>query len=157
MSGINFNLLDLTLETVQKLESGKKAGKWAQGTWCTGEPAKSQKIKGEGETYVPIKVNCGTAMCFAGWAISLGGGRLVIPADSVDDVDADGVTFAEEAWHPDYGVGYVSEVAQYLLGIDDDDADAMFEAYNEMEDLEKHVVNLHEYGNAAGYEDEFDD
>lgn len=126
MATVNTELLKATLEHIKD-----NPETWDQGQWC------------------------GTAQCFAGWAVSLAG-MLANPETDcvyVDDMPAElmGVV------HPDIEKVSVREAAVIALGIIDAElidngpegsgepeeaAAVLFYAGNELEDLERFVADL---------------
>lgn len=78
---------------------------------------------------------CGTAQCFAGWAVHLQGGRVVDEESAIVEV----------GWHRDH----VQDVAESLLGLDGWESGALFAGGNTLEELElmvKDLVNGDELG-----------
>lgn len=126
---LNVDLLDKTMDHIRQLEAFKAEGllmneHWDQGTWGT-----------QTET-------CGTAMCFAGWAVKLAGGNLVARAvvaarPSPLSNGTDLVVLKDDGT-----VREVDVVAVELLGLTDGEETDLFEADNDLEDLEVYVRHI---------------
>lgn len=96
---------------------------------------------------------CGTARCFAGWASFLAGGRFISSEeDKTHIVAANGVKNfrASTIRTPDGELLHVGDHAVIVLGVDEFEADIMFEPGNSIADLRRMVDNLVEFGTIAG-------
>lgn len=96
---------------------------------------------------------CGTARCFAGWASYFAGGRFVSSeSDIATIVASNGVkSFRSSVVRtPEDGLLHVADHAVLALGIDDGDADLLFDAMNSVADLRAMVDNLIGYGTVHG-------
>jgi hypothetical protein len=82
-----------------------------------------------------VQRDCGTAMCFAGWACALEGFSM-----NVEDLDLDGVTSALE------NGDQIDTTAARLLGIDWPSALTLFSADNTITDLKHYVDEIAEHG-----------
>lgn len=92
--------------------------------------------------------HCETGMCFAGWAITLSGGKWDDSSDELVHVDSAVASWAlqNDSWvrrHPS-GEALVTAAAyaQYLLGLDPCDADDLFRGSNTLDDLREIVDSL---------------
>lgn len=134
MSTPNVALLRQTLEHVKTNE-----GDWIQNQWIT--PADEREDP-----------SCGTAYCFAGWAVALSGYKIErtgnvrtnqLPPEMVDHLDAEDRVFPSG-----YAGGPVAEcgsVAAVLLGIRHFDGRGgchLFCGHNDLDDLERMVAEL---------------
>lgn len=90
---------------------------------------------------------CGTAYCFAGWAVLLGTG----PSGQVDEDDEvprkalpneDEIEEHFDDAPASAGYVHVAVAARHLLGLTHDDAEALFGGGNELADLEHMVAEL---------------
>lgn len=111
--GINTALL---LRTLAHIEANPH--QWYQATW-----------------------RCETALCFAGWAVTLAGGRwLTKPGDRFDQF------LAPEPDDPKEDIGtrgvHIRRRAKRLLGLDEEQADRLFASCNTLEDLREIVAEL---------------
>jgi hypothetical protein len=72
---------------------------------------------------------CGTSMCVAGWAVHLAGLKPA-PEDAFTSSFTEGIviTDVETVWNGDFEE-HISDVAADLLGLDPDQADALFEPF----------------------------
>lgn len=92
---------------------------------------------------------CGTAYCFAGWALTLIGVPIspalgLVEVNSLPiDARARLLEMPSAEWHH-HGrlVAHVSDVAQAVLGLEDDDADRLFDACNDLANLRYLVDEL---------------
>lgn len=134
MPTLNVALLDQTLAHVEKLaaqqsewwaaymdrkatDKDKPADTWNQGTWAR----KNERQDEDGEYYT-----CGTTACFAGWAVELSGkDALAMEIDMNDPRDMP-----------------VREEAMELLGLTDEEAFALFEGTNGLDDLRMIVAAI---------------
>ena len=119
---------------------------WYQGDWRT---LRSFLVDPADEA---TPTDCGTAMCFAGWAAELSGAEYAYPAgDStiVDHVTYGGDIDSVEAAHivnTDEGLVHVQDYATRALGIDEGQANRLFHGANTISDLKNHVARIIEQG-----------
>lgn len=89
------------------------------------------------------ETDCGTAYCFGARATVISGipikvdelGAYILPQDVPDGVEGITWTFRDDRIT-------VKSVATSLLGLDEEQADRLFDPFNEVEDLEKIVNDL---------------
>lgn len=115
-------------------------------------------IEAHPETWHQAEWRCGSSMCFAGWTCELSGGRWVngpnswhsdlLFAEFAESVEG----HAEFTAHEGHVVVTAHERAQRLLGLGEDQADALFSAYNTIDDLRAIVAQL--TAEAAAVDDE---
>lgn len=120
---VNVALLRKTLEVVEEeaVKLGTEECRWDQGSW-----------------------RCGTGMCFAGWAVHLDGAKWASEdgySDHYDDVVAEpGDNVTSVPWDDvTPGVTAVVSVAiraQQILGLTDDEANVLFAASNDIDDIQ---------------------
>jgi len=120
MSTPNKVLLQQTLTYIKRYPDT-----WYQGDWS-------------------LQTDCGTAHCFAGWAVKLGGVTL----DEDDEVLRASLPSPDELQkHIDDdpaspGYVHVSVAARHLLGLTPEQAEELFSGANAVEDLERIVAEL---------------
>lgn len=101
--------------------------------------------------YVPV--TCNTTFCIAGWATTLTGGKwaddeYMVFDPNLDDVDdkevltVEGKTPSGEWVDTEVEVIPCSNRAQALLGLTTEEADALFNGSNKMEDVEEVVRQI---------------
>jgi hypothetical protein len=121
--------VDLLRRTLARIEAEPKA--WLQSAWMT-------------DLAKVVPNECGTAYCFGGHAVVLYGnvldmgerGNLVHPLPG-DDVDPD------ETWRENgRPVMETWDYARTVLGLTEDQADALFNMYNELDDLRRIVTSI---------------
>lgn len=104
---------------------------WNQRTWAT-----------------PPSGACGTAYCFAGWAVALTGARIDAEDETVEvESLPEDVRRRLREYHAVYryeGDAYIPTVARVALGIAHADADVLFASYNGLSDLRRIVAELTE-------------
>jgi hypothetical protein len=156
-------LLTKTLAKIEEIEA-KGQGGWDQGEWVAWPaPDAERAVKGKkgrfrsvfdassSEQVALLPVDCGTAKCFAGWAVALAG---------------EGIRQRVYRWKNDQGewvYGYgsagvevggrwvpVSDRAEQLLGLDPYEAGALFSGSNSLDDLREYVGNLIDGKDIAG-------
>jgi hypothetical protein len=92
----------------------------------------------------PLDAGCGTAFCFAGWVAALDGVRWyptgtydwIGAPEKCDCTDVDGLC------HDSRHTEVLSDYAAWRLGLDDDDAEALFDSGNGIDDLRRGVDAL---------------
>lgn len=136
---INFKLLDEILEFIKVHPTV-----WKQAAWF----AHVDKKTGSTRFYVKEEEvtdanSCGTSFCFAGHVAIASG--FPAPPKSNNIAWARLVVTEEGSWTED-----VSEFAQNVLGLDYDQADALFDGANDLGNLEWIVAVLHRKPNASG-------
>lgn len=97
----------------------KHPKEWDQGAWGVQRPA------------------CGTAMCFAGHAIVMSGGKLIY-----DDPDSEGFRDAVGCRFPHRATEDIGDAAARVLGINNYDASDLFYYGNDLDDLTRRVTEL---------------
>lgn len=126
---LNVELLDKTLDYIKTLEAFRADGvemdeRWNQASWGIQGP------------------ECGTAMCFAGWACKLAGKRLVVERMTTRWLDNErreaGVLVVED---DDGGRREISEVASELLGLNVFEK-TLYDGSNDLSDLESTVARI---------------
>lgn len=101
---------------------------WNQGAWMSGNACGSHSITGSG-LVTEKGINCGTAACFAGWAVILFGAEgLRIPSSG-----------GEFVVFPDGRKVFLPKYARELLGLSAIQAGQLFAAANKLADLEAMV------------------
>lgn len=88
---------------------------------------------------------CGTGMCFAGWAATLAGGQWYEDDQSVHRDEL----IAEDGDTGEYDHGgvitvHVDDRARRILGLDEGQAERLFDAVNNLHDLRRIVGELTE-------------
>lgn len=91
--------------------------------------------------------HCGTSHCFAGFA------ELIANNIPIETSSEDLVAIRHTKLLP-YGTG---SYAEKLLGISDDDGEALFHGHNTLEELECMVAYLIEHGSLEDFEDYTDE
>lgn len=137
--GFNADLADEVIAVIEAMPE-----RWDQETWATSEkcPDPDKDILEEGWS-------CGTGMCFAGWSVAIGHELEWIESNSqfypccfaIPAGEAEIPSFmpARES----YAQGMtIEEAARYLLGITVSEADALFAAGSNLEDIKQHVAKL---------------
>jgi len=81
----------------------------------------------------PDGADCGTAGCFAGWACMLSGNQ---PDWTMSNGKWTNTVTADGYWK------YVGDRAAELLGISEVDAEMLFDADNQRDDLDRHVAEI---------------
>lgn len=131
--GFNAELADEVLAVIAAMPK-----LWQQDEWAVSDKCPTGEADILEEAW-----SCGTAMCFAGWAVALG--------HELEWFDQDGYCSAApsgEAEVVDYYWGErlsgmsVPSAATYLLGINFDEADNLFDGKNSLDDLERKVAML---------------
>lgn len=124
----NVELLDRTMAEVEKA-ARRKRRTWDQGTY--------RRV-----------TDCGTAMCFAGWALTLDGAKW---ADEVTDDHVDSWSVVARRGEPldmrtSEGVrlAFAPVAAQKRLGLTDPEADHLFAGDNTLADLRRIVSEIKE-------------
>lgn len=91
-----------------------------------------------------VVTDCGTAHCFAGWAVKLGGTAPdeddEVLRESLPDSNEINTHFDDEEASPGYV--HVSVAARHLLGLTPEQADDLFSGANAIVDLERIVAEL---------------
>jgi hypothetical protein len=100
------------------------------------------KIKADPKSWDQTKWICGTAACFAGHAVLMEGATPGPPEESVLKYWPNSGTTRCET--PSGGLRQVSELAKEILDLTSCQGDCLFEAENELIDLEKMVDALEE-------------
>lgn len=91
--------------------------------------------------YWGTKTDCGTAMCFAGWAVTLEG--WVFQFGDYESTDPNERSLSSFVVKGDDQIGrHVPEVARALLGLENHEAETLFDAINTPEMLERMVKDL---------------
>lgn len=91
---------------------------------------------------------CGSGMCFAGWACTFDGGQWAFDAANPGVQGVQDLLIAEPedaafAWTvADRSVVHTEERAIRVLGLTDDQADALFAGSNTLDDLRRMVAGL---------------
>jgi hypothetical protein len=86
---------------------------------------------------------CGTRQCFAGWAVHLDGWRPTDDASAVRDFDILGDQDGDcPIVQQGSTMGPVKEVARQILGLDHEQADDLFGAFNSRKCLRELVEEL---------------
>jgi len=133
----NIDQLDKTLSHIETLDAFKREGvatdQWRQTRWTGEALARTQ-------TPPTVQEPCGTAGCFAGWALLLNGYQLA-PVEKRGQM-------GRYIYTPDGDrVVSVSEEAARLLGIDELDANrpgGLFFGANDLDDIRRIVGELRE-------------
>lgn len=117
---VNADLLRKTLEQIEK-----EPWRWDQKTWRRRKRSKAHP-------------ECKTAMCFAGWAVTLAGEEFLVP-DKFVIRNHGGV---EELLmpHDTSGGGSIRSRAIHVLGLTEDQAEELFDHMNTKKDLYE-IVN----------------
>lgn len=135
---MNKTLLREVFEQVQA-EAHAEDCHWKQATWLQQRmsDADVEEVHLNTNTHGPEDVllvtpNCGTAMCFAGWATVVGdpGSRFIL-----DDDTSAGVAMADRVLLTDGSVRNISSAAEEMLGIGWADGSRLFDGDNTLEDL----------------------
>lgn len=129
-------LLFWATEEAAKQAEGKPS-EWDQKHWAAVDWV--AKMVG-----VTVPVDCGTACCFAGKAVARAGGKFLISPSS-------GVAFHAELNGRRVNV---SDTAREILGITEDQADALFHSGNKLEDLERIVQAIKEGDPRPDYDED---
>jgi hypothetical protein len=152
----NIKMLEKTLDVIK---ANKK--RWDQGMWRGLIDPKARKKVMEDPNATPA---CGTAMCFAGWAVSLDRGRWAVSDKTLFDLT---VNYEENGeWDPrlayedkliarkseieagltdmDNGKHYISveQRARNVLGLTQREANVLFSGDNNLSDLNALVKKL---------------
>lgn len=122
---LNVDLLDKTLDHIHTLEAFREEGveigdRWNQGNWA-------------------LQEECGTACCFAGWAVKLAGHRLVTTGECTCGCGSYSNELVVEL--PDGTTERVAEVAKRELGFAGDEIE-LFNSGNLLEDLDRIVGQI---------------
>lgn len=125
----NRDLLLKTLDHIEHLEAFRKEGLQTDTIWYQPDWA-HQVLDAQGEV-------CGTAMCFAGHAVTLAGERIEF-ANRPCDCGCGQVS--REARME--GGGCISERARILLGLHHGQASRLFYGRNTIADLRRQVADL---------------
>lgn len=96
---------------------------WDQGSWAKVAP----------------QVACGSACCIAGKAVARAGGVFLLPVGP-----RPGRTTTDFAEMPNGREVYISDEAEDLLGLNSDQADALFEQDNTIEDVRRIIAEIKE-------------
>lgn len=124
MSGPNVDLLNRTLAHIEA-----NPDEWDQHTWRR-------------------KTECGTAMCFAGWAVTFSGGQWTEPAVEIPDpigydrshfLTAEPEDYADEACNAAIPV---DDRACRVLGLTSKQADRLFWGGNTLADVREIVAEI---------------
>ena len=78
--------------------------------------------------------NCGTAACFAGWAVTLAGWKMVVASRRS--------AMADTCVNEDGKKRVIAGLAREILGLDYGDSEVLFDAFNTVEDLELMAKDL---------------
>lgn len=140
----NVPLLNAVIEHIEA-----NPNDWYQGDWRTLRTF----LRDDQGIPVPLPAaDCGTAMCFAGWAAQLSGAEYAYPAgdgELHDDVIVSDGTDSVEAAHivrTDEGLVHVQDYATRALGIDEGQSNRLFHGANTLADLKRHVARIIEQG-----------
>lgn len=142
--GFNAELADEVLAIIAAMPQ-----RWNQGLW-----AESKSCPAEDKDILEEAWSCGTAMCFAGWAVAIGHDLewyQPYEGEACEAVPAGEAEVFTDNWGDRYVNGMsIFEAAAYLLGISDTDAEALFDGCNDLEDLQRLVANFkRKYGVAS--------
>lgn len=98
-------------------------------------------IEAEPEKWDQKDWRCGTGMCFAGWAATLAGGKW---AYGPDETGRDMLAAEPEDDELSRRLGTIqaADRAQRLLGLNEWDADELFDGGNDLDDLRRIVESL---------------
>lgn len=120
---LNVKAIRETLEKVEQ-EAEKDSGLWDQGHWVVvgGEAEPVNVIDNEGDEYFVVMNHCGTTGCFAGHGVLMNGYLPMRQSSLVFNPTT-------------MGVSHVQEAAVDLFGLTVDEADALFNGENRIEDL----------------------
>ena len=115
--------VELLKQVLQHIET--HPDEWDQREWVTDWPG------------------CKTAYCFAGWTAVLAGAR----PDEDDEVPraslpAELANVESCSWPASKGFLHVADAAMYLLGLNEHEADELFEEDNTLDDLRRIVGEL---------------
>lgn len=131
MTEPNIDLLYKTLDHIETLEAFRAEGvylkdRWNQGTWAI------QYRDSDGDL-------CGTACCFAGWAVHLAGDHFVNDVGcDMEGCDCDEIV----AEAPDGNIEHIAERAQELLGLDWRERGRLFNGSNTLDQLREVVAQI---------------
>lgn len=136
----NIELLDKVLNHIQA-----QPYTWDQDVWRTfGNDTNFKTVTDDNKSKDVLAVDCGTSFCFAGWACQLSNepaewhSKTTLYANEADieqhgdEVDTAG---GFKVIEPGYR-------AQRLLGLDNDQAEAMFAEGRTMEELENYIEQI---------------
>lgn len=103
-----------------------------------------EQIETHPETWYQNAYRCNTGMCFAGWAAELAGGKwLSSPGGAVSDLLIAEPDDGEDAlYRGDVLSIDASARAKRVLGIDEDQAEDLFAAGNDLDELREIVTDL---------------
>lgn len=110
---------------------------WRQSNWVTATLTTEARVALIGARELPATVleqqwHCGTAYCFAGHAAVMSGWQPLVEAYQYSGT----VVAGEMATHADHDEKhYIEDVAQHELGLTDDEADNLFAAGNDIDDI----------------------
>jgi len=119
--------------------------RWNQEVWGTAEPdavnvneivERSSDDYGGYDSYYPV--SCGTAFCFAGWAAKVEGSKLLIPTWQYSGDYS--ILDIEHVQDKDGNIHNIKNFAMKALGISSVDAGTLFDASNDLEDIETEVM-----------------
>ena len=130
---LNVELLDLVIKTIKADPT-----KWNQGYYRTIPNRAKPEQQQDGRLVYAI--NCRTAFCVAGWAVQLGSENTPAWTDSSTIV-------ANEHDDPEEvseGTIFASARAKRLLGLDEYQADELFNGDNSLDEIERVVDQIKE-------------
>lgn len=138
--GINYELLDAIMDYIKNHPQT-----WMQESWFKMIDLETGKVRYESQIQEVEEINsCGAAFCFAGH-VALAEGFPAPPKDNYSSWER--IVNPEST---EYYYESVDEFATKRLGLNYDQADALFSADNSMETLEKMVKALHLAPNVDG-------
>lgn len=86
------------------------------------------------------RTQCGTAFCFGGHAAVRAGAKLQWrPSIDADMAAVEAIDFVTT---PDGGTELIDEFAARVLGLDDGDADLLFAAFNDLDDIRQLITEF---------------
>lgn len=113
--------VELAERVLEQIETHPE--QWRQGLWA-------------------LRTDCGTAYCFAGWAVKLGLPQAEFLFGTATYTDAQAVYVHV----PGEGAGSIQAYAAEALGLGPDAADALFWGENTLDELRAYVRSLKENG-----------
>lgn len=160
----NMELIEDILDTIKN-----DPKHWNQGAWVSdldGDPVAPDVLATDTEGRPFIPVDCGTAMCFAGWAVHKTGGLFLsdeyVLYDRAVDTDVDGesdvvgfTVWVEDGEEPD-GERMVDVLgipvwlrAKKLLGLTSGERLNLFDGNNGLEQIEEVVADIRDRATAT--------